>query len=456
MPVFPFELSQLQILYSPSAFHQQLLNNIAAAKDRIVLASLYLGTHSIYERQIVDALEDALQTNPSLQVSWLLDAARAQRLVDGKSSISMLDELCRKYGRRHSIHLFQSLSWSWLSSRLPPRWKEILGVQHMKVYCTDDRLIISGANLSEDYFVDRLDRYWEIKGNDALNDYLLEIVRVVQDHSWCYHPGQKKEKEKHDVIASSHLKTLMANPSLWCRSLEESLDTLKARTLSEGHCWRTPQEGAAILIPALSFGPSNIKDDITLTCTLLQNASSAFLTSGYVFCPPVLMSALRQVRKTVAICAGSPSTHGFANASGVSSLLPSAYSYFFHSMKLPQPGFQRIEWQGSSSSDIACNSNSYHAKGLWTEDDGGHLSSATIGSSNFGWRTVRCDLDLTLHIVVAEPDSRKKGWEEMLEGERKKLWQGGVVSSPELSRQRMKEAKLLGRVLMALGARYFM
>lgn len=35
------------------------------------------------------------------------------------------------------------------------RVKETLGTQHIKAYGVDDQVIISGANLSNDYFVDR-------------------------------------------------------------------------------------------------------------------------------------------------------------------------------------------------------------------------------------------------------------------------------------------------------------
>lgn len=42
---------------------------------------------------------------------------------------------------------------------LPGRINETVGVHHMKVYGWDDNVIISGANLSNDYFVNRQDRY---------------------------------------------------------------------------------------------------------------------------------------------------------------------------------------------------------------------------------------------------------------------------------------------------------
>ncbi len=38
-------------------------------------------------------------------------------------------------------------------------WTGYAGVFHMKAYIVDDEMVLSGANLSEEYFDDRLDRY---------------------------------------------------------------------------------------------------------------------------------------------------------------------------------------------------------------------------------------------------------------------------------------------------------
>jgi CDP-diacylglycerol--glycerol-3-phosphate 3-phosphatidyltransferase len=39
---------------------------------------------------------------------------------------------------------------------------EILGVHHQKIYIFDDRVILGGANLSKNYFLNRRDRYLSI------------------------------------------------------------------------------------------------------------------------------------------------------------------------------------------------------------------------------------------------------------------------------------------------------
>jgi phosphatidylserine/phosphatidylglycerophosphate/cardiolipin synthase-like enzyme len=39
---------------------------------------------------------------------------------------------------------------------------EILGVHHQKIYICDDRVVLGGANLSKNYFLNRKDRYISI------------------------------------------------------------------------------------------------------------------------------------------------------------------------------------------------------------------------------------------------------------------------------------------------------
>lgn len=39
---------------------------------------------------------------------------------------------------------------------------EVLGVHHQKIYLFDDRVVLSGANLSKNYFLNRKDRVLSI------------------------------------------------------------------------------------------------------------------------------------------------------------------------------------------------------------------------------------------------------------------------------------------------------
>lgn len=47
------------------------------------------------------------------------------------------------------------MCWRHRCRVLPPRVNEVIGVQHIKAYVFDDDVIMSGANLSNDYFTKR-------------------------------------------------------------------------------------------------------------------------------------------------------------------------------------------------------------------------------------------------------------------------------------------------------------
>jgi CDP-diacylglycerol---glycerol-3-phosphate 3-phosphatidyltransferase len=56
---------------------------------------------------------------------------------------------------------------------VPQRFNEGWGLQHIKLYGADDEVILSGANLSRDYFTNRQDRYHAFKSKDITAYYAL-------------------------------------------------------------------------------------------------------------------------------------------------------------------------------------------------------------------------------------------------------------------------------------------
>lgn len=76
---------------------------------------------------------------------------------------------------RHTINLYTPvLSENVVTRFLPPRWNEVLSVYHMKSYIFDNNMIISGANLSNDYFTSRIDRY-------VLFEDCPELIQFYED-----------------------------------------------------------------------------------------------------------------------------------------------------------------------------------------------------------------------------------------------------------------------------------
>ncbi len=62
------------------------------------------------------------------------------------------------------------------------RYNETVGLQHCKVFVFDDTVVISGANLSQDYFHKRQDRYMAVDDCPALANYFDQLVRITSAH----------------------------------------------------------------------------------------------------------------------------------------------------------------------------------------------------------------------------------------------------------------------------------
>ena len=154
-------------LGEPSRYYETLLSLIKDSKNKIVLSALYLGIGNL-EHKILRAIGSALSdehNRPHLTVTIILDHSRAQRGYP--NSISMLNELVALHHPRMRVLLYQmpqlrSNTYSFSSiflHRLPIPLKEVLGVYHCKFCVFDDSAILTGANLSNEYFVSRQDRY---------------------------------------------------------------------------------------------------------------------------------------------------------------------------------------------------------------------------------------------------------------------------------------------------------
>ena len=96
VPGFAVNGSQVKVITEPSEFYDHLCSMSKGAKKRIVLASLYLGTGP-KETHLTKCIEDNLSRHEDLKVKILLDYCRGNRLVNGKSSSTMLKHIVQRH-----------------------------------------------------------------------------------------------------------------------------------------------------------------------------------------------------------------------------------------------------------------------------------------------------------------------------------------------------------------------
>lgn len=186
-PCFSVKAENIKIIREPQHFYQTLLKRSSEAKYRITLASLYLGNGEL-ERDFVDTIRKNENFNKgSLKLSILLDYTRGSRYEN--NSRTMLLPLLKQKEQNCEICFYHTPFLRGIKKKLtPPRFNEIFGIQHMKLYIFDDCLIISGANLSNDYFTNRQDRYFEIR-DEKLANFYDGLVSKVQEFSLKLDPN---------------------------------------------------------------------------------------------------------------------------------------------------------------------------------------------------------------------------------------------------------------------------
>ena len=153
----PTPSGPVNVISTPTDFHSYLTSKIPEAKSRVSISSLYVGVGGAsapLEKEFLSALSAA---PPTVRLRLVMDYHRGRREVGETSSAKAVSDALK--GCSRSPHLFKVPTPSFPSITLPSPLNEVAGVMHMKAYIIDDEMILTGANLSEEYFSDRLDRY---------------------------------------------------------------------------------------------------------------------------------------------------------------------------------------------------------------------------------------------------------------------------------------------------------
>ncbi|XP_061471848.1 CDP-diacylglycerol--glycerol-3-phosphate 3-phosphatidyltransferase, mitochondrial isoform X2 [Rhineura floridana] len=424
VPEFGIASSHVKVLSSPTEFYELMKGQIKMAKQRVVLASLYLGIGPL-EQELVDCIEMALErslqgSGPSnLRVSILLDFTRGSR--GRKNSRTMLLPLLRRFPEQVRVSLFHTPNLRGLLRLLiPERFNETIGLQHIKVYLFDDNVILSGANLSDSYFTNRQDRYVFLQESPEIADFFTELVDAVGDVSLqlqqddtvqvmegMVHPyrGDKMayceaaNRRVMEVINSARIRQELLHTQTFHSNHAEGEIPLSKAPKAAGD--RQPKPDTWIY-PLIQMKPFGIQIDEIVTETLLMEAewgASVYLTTGYFNLTQAYMDLILGTRAKYQILLASPEVNGFFGAKGVAGAIPAAYVYIerqFFSQVCCLGQQERIQLQEYSRSAWT-----FHAKGLWLYLAGSSLPCLTlIGSPNFGYRSVHRDLEAQVAIVT--------------------------------------------------------
>ncbi|RHZ62333.1 hypothetical protein CDV55_102879 [Aspergillus turcosus] len=430
-PRFEVPASKVTILDSPASFYSTLKHKIRNAKRRIYLSTLYIGKA---EHELIETLNKALRDNPELKVSILTDALRGTRETPNPSCASLLASLVAEHGPdRVDIRMFHTPNLTGLRKKwIPRRINEGWGLQHMKLYGFDDEIILSGANLSEDYFTNRLDRY-HVFQNKELADYYAGIHDAVCSLSFQVLPDPHNASGYLlDWPTSNGAPCPLDDPEEFVSYSTTVLHPLIQPPSKTKQAVEWSSSSQTLVYPVAQFTPLLKPDTSTefpaVTAILrLLSTSPVFsgarwlFTAGYFNIHPVLSSLLIASTSTShtasttrgTVLTASPWANGFYGSPGVSGMLPAAYTHlsarFLDRVAEAQRtnSIQLKEWRRGTVGEPG--GWTYHAKGLWiTLPKEEHPSMTFVGSSNYTKRSYSLDLEVGALVVTNDQELKRK------------------------------------------------
>ncbi|GAC97140.1 CDP diacylglycerol serine [Pseudozyma hubeiensis SY62] len=319
----------------------------------------------------------------------------------------------------------------------------------MKIYGFDDDVVLSGANLSRDYFTNRRDRYLLIENHEVIANYLHSLVHLVGQFSFRLETDSEKhtstEKDtrqgwkliwdggQDDATASSSDTASQLYPeSGWTDAATQAVIEFTrqwhARSSSLSPIAGSKKEDAdTLLIPLLQMGPLNVRQETRAIPQILELALEApdqddspptlALTSGYFSLYRPYKALLQQAKTArsaiVKIICAAPEANGFFQSKGVSGWIPEAYTWYEYqfwnalrrSNRLLRQDGKRIQDGGVEITEWKKEGWTYHAKGIWYSPPPAKGSNETaapkmvhVGSSNYGSRSADLDLECTFLI----------------------------------------------------------
>ena len=424
-PRFMTKGSNIDIIAIPEDFYDTLKLKIASAKKRVFLSSLYLGK---FEDELVQCLADAMTRNEDLKVYMLTDALRGTREAPQQPCLGLLlVSLVEKFGpHRADIRMYHTPHLSGLKKNwTPKRLNESFGLQHMKLYGFDDELILSGANLSEDYFTDRQDRYYMFR-DKKITDYYFKVHSAVASLSYQLLTTSNPKGYQNFRLSwptsnkscepELNLHRFLADSSLLLEPL------LKQHHMEDFEEFDNTDDADTIVYAVSQFTPllqrhhavSTEKPAILRLLSFLDSPKIQWwFTAGYFNMLPQIQEKLLSGLASGTLITASIKANPFYKSPGATYYIPEAY-LLIHKKFLEQikkRGKEQLiklyEWQKGEVN--TAGGWSYHAKGIWISvPDEQEPSITVVGSSNYTRRAYSLDLESNAVIITKDQDLKRR------------------------------------------------
>lgn len=296
------------------------------------------------------------------------------------------------------------------------------------------------ANLSNDYFTNRLDRY-HVFNSKELADYYAGIHHAVCRLSFLVLPeSQQASGYSLNWPTGNGGPSPLESPEDFVAYASTTLGPLiqpSEKPAPASASASSKSSGQTYVYPVSQFTPLLKPDASTeypaVTAILrLLSTSPAFsgarwlFTAGYFNIHPVLSSLLISSTSTShtesttsgTVLTASPWANGFFGSPGISGMLPAAYTHlsarFLDRVAEAQRtnSIQLKEWRRGTVGHPG--GWTYHAKGLWMAFPKEQYPSLTfVGSSNYTKRSYSLDLEVGALVVTSNEGLKKRMGEEI-------------------------------------------
>ncbi|MBW3139039.1 CDP-diacylglycerol--serine O-phosphatidyltransferase [Ferrimonas balearica] len=374
---------QVEIITDTRDYHQRLLALIEGATRRIYIAALYLQEDSA-GRQVLNALYQAKQRRPELDIQIMVDYHRAQRGLIGKGPQVGNDQFYRDTAAQYpgvNIGIYG----------VPVKNREWAGVLHLKGFVFDDTVVYSGASINDVYLGVgeryRYDRYHLIQ-NAELAESLLGFMRD-------------------ELIASPAVVSLLQEPVPGPKTLRREIKTLKHRlSRARYHLPHSGGQNQLSVFPLLGLGRQANLLNRTIVRLLRVAERDVFICTPYFNLPSPLTQTIGRLLKQgvkVTIVVGDKTANDFYIGPDQPFSPVGALPYLYEqNLKRFAKRHQRHIDAGLLNLQLWWHEdNSYHLKGMQIDDDAYLLTGNNLNPR--AWA-----LDLENGLLITDPEQQLK------------------------------------------------
>lgn len=379
LPSIPVAAALIKTLSGPENYRETLLALIAQARQRILIATLYLQDDD-GGREVLTALYAAKQARPQLEISVFVDWHRAQRGLIGKTksagNAALYREMAQRLGPGVDIY------------GVPVQRREFMGVMHLKGFVIDHNVLYSGASLNDVYLQRhqryRLDRYHLIQSK-ALADSLATLLNGLLRSSAAVHL----------LDTAKAPKTIEIRPAIarFRRALAKARYDFDEGTLKAGEVGITP---------LLGIGARHNELNATIVQMIRQARQRIVLFTPYFNLPgPIHRTLLAKIKAgcRVSVVIGDKTANDFFIPPDEPFKTIGALPYLYEAnLRRFCKAHQRAIDAGLLNVHLwRHDDNTFHLKGLLIDDDYALLTGNNINPR--AWR-----LDLENGLMIHDPE----------------------------------------------------